>query len=138
MKLTLHDSALNKEATLHGGAPMTNPYQRGSAPGREQPDFLRKASFKTGHEKKGGRKRGTPNAFSADYKRALVEAAYRVGLPVELAEGSTREDPQPIEKTSTSAFVTTSASFASNGPSADPFVAMAAAIGRDSLFRSMP
>ena len=58
---------------------MTNPLRRGSAPGREQPDYLRPDSFKPGHEKRGGRKRGTPNAFSADYKRAIIEAAYRVG-----------------------------------------------------------
>jgi hypothetical protein len=58
---------------------MTNPLKRGSAPGREQPDYLRPGSFKPGHEKRGGRKRGTPNALSADYKRAIIEAAYRVG-----------------------------------------------------------
>ena len=58
---------------------MTNPFRRGSAPGREQPDYLRPGSFKPGHEKRGGRKRGTPNAFSADYKRAIFEAAYRIG-----------------------------------------------------------
>jgi len=39
----------------------------------------RPSSFKPGHEKRGGRKRGTPNAFSADYKRAIIEAAYRIG-----------------------------------------------------------
>ena len=48
---------------------MTNPFRRGSAPGREQPDYLRPGSFKPGHEKRGGRKRGTPNAVSADYKK---------------------------------------------------------------------
>ena len=58
---------------------MTNPLKRGSAPGREQPDYLRSGSFKPGHKKRGGRKRGTPNAFSADYKRSILEAAYRVG-----------------------------------------------------------
>ena len=58
---------------------MTNPFRRGSAPGREQPDYLRPGSFKPGHEKRGGRKRGTPNAVSADYKRSILEAAYRVG-----------------------------------------------------------
>jgi hypothetical protein len=36
-------------------------------------------SFKPGHEKQGGRKKGTPNAFSSDYKKAILEAAYRVG-----------------------------------------------------------
>ncbi len=58
---------------------MTNPFRRGSAPGREQPDYSRPGSFKPGLTKRGGRKRGTPNAFSADYKRAILEAAYRVG-----------------------------------------------------------
>jgi hypothetical protein len=58
---------------------MTNPFGRGSAPGREQPDYLRSGSFKPGHEKQGGRKKGTPNAFSIDYKKAILEAAYRIG-----------------------------------------------------------
>ena len=58
---------------------MTNPFRRGSAPGRERPDYLRPSSFKPGHEKRGGRERGTPNAFSPDYKRAILEAAYRIG-----------------------------------------------------------
>jgi hypothetical protein len=39
----------------------------------------RPGSFKSGHAKLGGRKKGTPNLISADYKRALLEAAYRVG-----------------------------------------------------------
>jgi hypothetical protein len=58
---------------------MTNPSNRGSAPGRAQPAYLRPRSFKSGHEKRGGRKRGTPNVFSIDYKKAIVEAAYRIG-----------------------------------------------------------
>jgi hypothetical protein len=58
---------------------MTNPLQRGSAPERAQPAHLRTGSFKPGHEKQGGRKRGTPNAFSADYKESIFEAAFRVG-----------------------------------------------------------
>ena len=58
---------------------MTNPFKKGSAPGRERPDDLRPGTFGKGHEKRGGRKRGTPNAFSRDYKRALFEAAYRIG-----------------------------------------------------------
>ena len=36
-------------------------------------------SFKPGHKKLGGRKKGTPNALSADYVSAVLEAAYRVG-----------------------------------------------------------
>ena len=58
---------------------MINPLNRGSAPGRAQPAYLRPRSFKSGHEKRGGRKRGTPNVFSIDYKKAILEAAYRVG-----------------------------------------------------------
>jgi hypothetical protein len=58
---------------------VTNPFKRGSAPGRERADDLRPGTFKSGHPKRGGRKRGTPNALFADYKRAIVEAAYRIG-----------------------------------------------------------
>ena len=58
---------------------MRNAFTRGSAPGRAQPSDLRPGSFKPGHEKRGGRKRGTPNLFSIDYKRAILEAAYRIG-----------------------------------------------------------
>ena len=58
---------------------MTNPLKRGSAPNRAQPDYARPGSFKSGHEKRGGRKRGTPNLISADYRKAILEAAYRVG-----------------------------------------------------------
>ncbi|MGO9327385.1 MAG: hypothetical protein ACLQJ0_04640 [Steroidobacteraceae bacterium] len=58
---------------------MTNTLKRGSAPNRAQPDDARSGSFKSGHEKQGGRKRGTPNRISADYRKAMLEAAYRVG-----------------------------------------------------------
>lgn len=58
---------------------MTNPFMRGSAPGRAQPADQRPGSFKKGHKKRGGRKRGTPNVFSIDYKKAILEATYRVG-----------------------------------------------------------
>jgi hypothetical protein len=58
---------------------MTNPFRLGSAPDRAQPEHLRPGSFKAGHKKRGGRKRGTPNALSVDYKKAILEAAYRVG-----------------------------------------------------------
>jgi hypothetical protein len=58
---------------------MANTSTRGSAPGRAQPAYLRPGSFKQGHEKRGGRKRGTPNFFSIDYKKAILEAAYRIG-----------------------------------------------------------
>lgn len=58
---------------------MTNRLKRGSAPDRAQPDYARPGSFKSGHEKLGGRKRGTPNLLSRDYKKAILEAAYRIG-----------------------------------------------------------
>ena len=58
---------------------MTNPFARGTAPGRAQPDDQRPGSFKRGHKKQGGRQRGTPNVFSQDYKKAIAEAAYRIG-----------------------------------------------------------
>ena len=55
---------------------MTNPRKRGSAPDRAQPAYLRPGTFEEGHKKQGGRKRGTPNAFPSDYKKAILEAAY--------------------------------------------------------------
>jgi hypothetical protein len=58
---------------------MTNHLLRGSAPGRARPAYLRPGSFERGHEKRGGRKRGTPNLFSIDYRKAILEAAYRIG-----------------------------------------------------------
>jgi hypothetical protein len=58
---------------------MRNAFTRGSAPDRARPSDSRPGSFKPGHEKQGGRKRGTPNLFSIDYKRAILEAAYRIG-----------------------------------------------------------
>ena len=58
---------------------MTNRLKRGSAPNRDRPDYERPGSFKAGHQKVGGRKRGTPNVLTADYKRAILEAAHRVG-----------------------------------------------------------
>src|SRR5665213_90204 len=50
-----------------------------SAPGRARVATQRPGSFKQGHEKRGGRKRGTPNLVSSDYKRAVLEAADRIG-----------------------------------------------------------
>jgi hypothetical protein len=58
---------------------MTKPSMRGSAPNRAQPDYARRGSFGQGHKKLGGRKRGTPNVFSIDYKKAVIEAAWRIG-----------------------------------------------------------
>lgn len=56
---------------------MINPLKRGSAPNRAQPYYARPGSFKSGHEKRGGRKRGTPNQISAGYRKAILEAAYQ-------------------------------------------------------------
>ena len=56
---------------------MTNPLKRGSAPNRAQPDYARPGSL-SGREKRGGRKRGTPNLISADYRKAILEAAYQL------------------------------------------------------------
>ena len=62
-----------------GVSTLTNPFTRGSAPARARSAHLRPGSFKPGHEKRGGRKRGTPNLFTIDYKKAILEAAYRIG-----------------------------------------------------------
>jgi hypothetical protein len=51
----------------------------GTTPDRARPDYQRPGSFKNGNKKRGGRKRGTPNLFSTDYKKAIMEAAYRIG-----------------------------------------------------------
>ena len=59
---------------------MTKPTNRGSAPGRARPEDQRPGSFKPGHEKLGGRKRGTPNAITLDLKKAIIEAANRIGF----------------------------------------------------------
>ena len=52
--------------------------KRGSAPNRDHPDYERPGSFKPGHQKIGGRKRGTPNVLTAEQTRDS-EAAYRIG-----------------------------------------------------------
>lgn len=59
---------------------MSNPFTRGSAPGRARDASQRPGSFKPGHKKVGGRKKGTPNRISADYKQAVLAAADRVGM----------------------------------------------------------
>ena len=58
---------------------MANPFNRGSAPDRARDARTRPGSFKSGHAKLGGRKKGTPNLISIDHQKALFEAAYRVG-----------------------------------------------------------
>jgi len=52
---------------------------RGIAPGRERDANSRRGSFKRHHPKRGGRRKGTANAFSRDYRQAIIEAAYRIG-----------------------------------------------------------
>ena len=58
---------------------MTHRFKQGSAPNRAHPDYARPGSFKPGRQKQGGRKPGTPNVFSIDYKKAIIEAAWRIG-----------------------------------------------------------
>jgi hypothetical protein len=58
---------------------MKNPHERGSAPDCAREASDRPGSFKKGHKKLGGRKKGTPNLLSTEYKKAILEAAYRVG-----------------------------------------------------------
>lgn len=62
-----------------GATEMTNPSNRGSAPGRARDPSKRPGTFKRGHAKVGGRKKGTPNAISADYQKAIYEAAICLG-----------------------------------------------------------
>ena len=52
---------------------------RGSAPGRARDALQRSGSFEPGHKKRGGRKKGSRNVISPEHKRALLEAALRVG-----------------------------------------------------------
>jgi hypothetical protein len=47
---------------------MTNPFMRGSAPGRARDARQRPGCFQKGHKKLGGRKRGTPNKRTREYK----------------------------------------------------------------------
>ena len=66
---------------------MTNAFNRGTAPGRARDASERPGTFKPGHKKLGGRKKGTPNALSADYKKAIMTAAYFAGRDGMGAEG---------------------------------------------------
>jgi hypothetical protein len=66
---------------------MTNAFNRGTAPGRARDASERPGSFKPGHKRLGGRKKGTPNALSADYKKAIITAAYFAGRDGMGAEG---------------------------------------------------
>jgi hypothetical protein len=58
---------------------MDGPFVRGRATDEARGAHERSGSFKKHHAKLGGRKRGTPNLLSADYKKLLLEAAYRIG-----------------------------------------------------------
>jgi hypothetical protein len=58
---------------------MTNPFNRGSAPGRARDPWQNPETFEPGHATLGGRKKGTRNLISPEHKMALLEAAYRVG-----------------------------------------------------------
>jgi hypothetical protein len=66
---------------------MTNPFNRGTASGRARDASQRSGTFKRGHKKIGGRKKGTPNALSVDYKNAIIAAAYFVGRDGNGADG---------------------------------------------------
>lgn len=68
---------------------MTNPFNRGTAPGRERDASQRPGTFKPGQKRLpgSGRKKGTPNALSTDYKRAVIAAAYLAGRDGKGAEG---------------------------------------------------
>ena len=59
---------------------MSDPFTRGSAPGRARDASQRPGSFKPGHKKVGGRTKGTPNRISADFKTAVLAAADRIGM----------------------------------------------------------
>jgi hypothetical protein len=58
---------------------MTDPFNRGSAPGRARDPWQCSGTFEPGHAKLGGRKKGTRNLVSPEHKMALLEAAHRVG-----------------------------------------------------------
>ncbi len=53
-----------------------NPFTRGTYPGRARPPH--RGSFKMGHEKRGGRKKGTPAAISLRTRKAIAAAAKRI------------------------------------------------------------
>ena len=58
---------------------MTNPFMRRTAPGRARHASQRPGSFQKGHKKLGGRKRGTPNKITREYREALIDAANQIG-----------------------------------------------------------
>jgi hypothetical protein len=58
---------------------VSNSVNRGTTPARARDASQRPGTFKPGHKKLGGRKKGTPNLISREYKMALREAADRIG-----------------------------------------------------------
>ncbi len=58
---------------------MTDPLNRGTTPARARDASQRPGTFRKGHRKFGGRKKGTPNVVTKDLKVAIVEAAHRLG-----------------------------------------------------------
>jgi len=66
---------------------MTNPFMRGSALGRARAACQRPGSFQVGHRKLGGRKRGTPNKATREYREALIEVANLIGSDGKGKEG---------------------------------------------------
>jgi len=67
---------------------MDSSSKRGSAPSRGRPVSQRPGTFKPGHQKFGGRKKGTPNALSAMDKSDLIEAMYRIGSDLNGKDGA--------------------------------------------------
>ena len=66
---------------------MINPFLRGSAPGRARGASQRPGSFQVGHKKLGGRKHGTPNKRTREYREALFEVANQIGSDGKGKEG---------------------------------------------------
>jgi len=66
---------------------MINPFLRGSAPGRARGASQRPGSFQVGHKKLGGRKHGTPNKRTREYREALIEVANQIGSDGKGKEG---------------------------------------------------
>lgn len=57
-------------------------------PGDEgAPDREQNGGFKKGHVKRGGRKKGTPNLISSDFRKAMFRAAYETGSDGEGKDG---------------------------------------------------
>jgi hypothetical protein len=78
---------------------MTNPFKRGSAPDRAQPADQRSGSFKQGHEKRGGRKRGKNGLVgyfswvAERHPRIFCTTLLTNVLVLENAESDTPEEP---------------------------------------------